>query len=387
MRKTILLLIAALLISIGTVFAQSGTNKDATVYATLDSSAPTSVGTEGDNLILWGDITGNNYVYLRIYSKDFVNTKEYSMTIEWDTTQFEIEDATNDILGFNVGVEGNIYGTYNAVSKTNPEGYNNRYNIWGNTTTATTNNGLLTYIKFKIKDTAARSGTAVFRIFNVQALLSVSDYDKLAENAYGGTAVTIAAVQDAGPIIPVELSTFTVTNVSTKDMKLEWTTASETNNYGFEIERSNDGEIFTKIGFVEGNGTTNNMNTYTYVDENLTSGSYYYRLKQVDFDGTFSYSEVVKAEVQTPDDYGLGQNYPNPFNPETTIPFSIKEAGRVKINVYNILGQEVAEIMNKELNPGYYSVNFNASRLVSGMYFYRMTVNGKSFLKKFVLVK
>ncbi len=386
MKKITLIFFVSVLLFTGVSFAQNGQNANASAYVTIDTTAadttgPTTVGTEGNNLLLWGDITGKNYVYVRVYSKDFVSTKEYSFSIEWDSTYF---DTTSYIVGSNeYASESNIYNS-DPRFELNAD-YSNVLNIWGNKSLATSNNGLLVMIKFKKK--ANGSGNSVFRVFNMQTIDSNDVQDYLEENVYGGTAVAIAAVQDAGPIIPVELSAFTVTGISENDMRLEWTTASETNNYGFEIQRSTDGVKFKKIGFVKGNGTTSNINHYSFVDEDLNSGLYYYRLKQIDFDGTYSYSEIIKAEVKAPDSYGLGQNYPNPFNPVTTIPFRIKEAGKVKIKVFNILGQEVATIVNKVMQPGYYKETFNASDLASGMYFYVMIVNGKTFMKKFVLLK
>ena len=391
MKKITLIFFVSVLLFTGVSFAQNGQNANASAYVTIDTTAadttgPTTVGTEGNNLLLWGDITGKNYVYVRIYSKDFVSTKEYAFSIVWDKTYFEIESTGNDVSGTNIyASEANIYGANYNPSNSYASGTSDTLNIWGNTSPATSNNGLLAMIRFKKK--ANGSGNSVFMVFNMQTIDSNDVRDKLEENVYGGTAVAIAAVQDAGPIIPVELSAFTVTGISENDLKLEWTTASETNNYGFEIQRSTDGVKFKKIGFVKGNGTTSNINHYSFVDEDLNSGLYYYRLKQIDFDGTYSYSEIIKAEVKAPDSYGLGQNYPNPFNPVTTIPFRIKEAGKVKIKVFNILGQEVATIVNKVMQPGYYKETFNASDLASGMYFYVMIVNGKTFMKKFVLLK
>jgi len=387
MKKIILFVITALFVITSMGFAQTGTNAAATFYMTLDATAPTTAGTEGDDLVLWSTVT--DYVYLRIYAKALVSYYSYSFRVEWNSTEFEIESSA-DVTAANSTYEANIIGTPSTwlVSPATFSSTDTYKGVLVVGSASTTANGLMTMVKFKKKSTGTGAGNAVFIVKSIEVKEDASTAAVLwPDNAHGGTANTIAAVQDAGPIIPVELSAFTVNAVSTNNMNIEWSTASETNNYGFEIERSSDGITFNKIGFVEGNGTTTKMHNYSYADENLNSGDYYYRLKQIDFDGSYKYSEVIKAEIQTPDEYGLEQNYPNPFNPVTTIPFRIKDAGRVQIKVYNILGQEVATIVDRHVNPGFYRESYNAARLGSGVYFYRMTVNGKSLLKRFVLVK
>ena len=192
--------------------------------------------------------------------------------------------------------------------------------------------------------------------------------------------------------VPVELTSFTV-NVVDEKVVLNWTTATETNNQGFEILRSaqidND---WQKIGYVPGFGTTTEPKSYSYTDQSVTSGTYYYRLKQIDFDGSFTYSKVVEAEVFQPTEFSLEQNYPNPFNPATTIEFSLPADAQVKIIVYNLVGEKVAEITNKDYTAGNHKIDFNASQLTSGVYLYKIDavdVSGKSYnsIKKITLLK
>ncbi len=128
--------------------------------------------------------------------------------------------------------------------------------------------------------------------------------------------------------VPVELISFTA-DVNENNITLNWSTATETNNQGFDVERFVESLNWEKIGFVEGSGTTTELRSYSFVDENVTEGKYSYQLKQIDFDGSFEYSDVVEIEVGTPNQYSLEQNYPNPFNPTTTISYSIKEKGLV----------------------------------------------------------
>ena len=191
--------------------------------------------------------------------------------------------------------------------------------------------------------------------------------------------------------IPVELTSFVAT--SDKDVvTLSWTTATETNNKGFSVERKTADGNFTEIAFVNGKGTTTEAQSYIFTDKGLTAGNYTYRLKQVDFDGTFEYSNAIEAAVDLPSEFALGQNYPNPFNPTTNIDFALKTDSKVVVNIFNTLGEEVASVVNADLKAGTYKVNFNASNLTSGIYFYRIDASGVdgskfSSVKKMMLMK
>ncbi|MBV6444332.1 MAG: hypothetical protein IFNCLDLE_00593 [Ignavibacteriaceae bacterium] len=192
-------------------------------------------------------------------------------------------------------------------------------------------------------------------------------------------------------VIPVELSSF-MANVMKNDITLNWTTATETNNMGFEVERKYNDGAFTKIGFVNGNGTTTEGKEYAFLDKGLASGKYTYRLRQVDFDGTSEYSNEVEAVIDIPTEYALAQNFPNPFNPSTTIEFSLKADARVTLKLYNALGQEVKTILGDNYAMGNYKIDFNASGLNSGVYFYTIEasgVDGSKFTatKKMILMK
>ena len=194
---------------------------------------------------------------------------------------------------------------------------------------------------------------------------------------------------DSGTVTftPVELSTFSSIVIGEKDVKLEWATTSETNNFGFYVERSADNVTFESIQFVEGSGTTTEERSYSYTDNSVNSGTYYYRLKFVAYDGSISYSDVLQVEIGLPGTYELAQNYPNPFNPSTTIKFSLKETGFVELRVYSIVGQLVETLVQREMPAGFHSINFDASRLASGIYFYSLKANSFSDIKKMVFVK
>jgi len=199
----------------------------------------------------------------------------------------------------------------------------------------------------------------------------VGDYGTILRTNNGG-----------GVFIPVELSLFTA-DVSGSNINLNWSTASEINNYGFEIERSSDKTDWRLIGFKEGNGTTTEIHNYSFVDDlfGTSSSKLYYRLKQIDFNASFEYSDIVEIEI-APATFSLSQNYPNPFNPTTNIGFRIAEFGFVSLKVFDVLGIEVAILVNEEKQPGIYEVEFDASHLSSGIYFYKLQTENLSENKK-----
>jgi hypothetical protein len=170
-------------------------------------------------------------------------------------------------------------------------------------------------------------------------------------------------------------------------------TATELNNQGFEIERSSSTQDWTKIGYVPGFGTTSEPKTYSYTDDNIVTGIYTYRLKQVDYDGTFSYSDEVEVEVDfAPSDYALFQNYPNPFNPSTSVKFQVPQTSNVTVVIYNMLGQEVRTLFAEEVVRGTYTANWNGlnnagDQMSSGSYIYKMIAGDFVQSKKMVLLK
>jgi hypothetical protein len=185
--------------------------------------------------------------------------------------------------------------------------------------------------------------------------------------------------------IPVELTSFTA-SVSGTNVTLNWTTATEINNQGFDVQRKSLNSAYESVGFVSGFGTTTEAKSYSFTDE-VTNGGYTYRLKQMDFDGSFEYSNEIEVDVNIPATYSLEQNYPNPFNPSTTINFSIANEGFVKLAVYNTLGQEVMTLVNEVKDSGPYSITFDASSLTSGAYFYKLETAQFSQTKKMLLAK
>ena len=187
-------------------------------------------------------------------------------------------------------------------------------------------------------------------------------------------------------LVPVELITFNA-NVDDDLVQLNWRTGTEVNNYGFEIEKCTNAEKWINIGFVEGHGNSSLPNSYSYLDRNIVGESKIkYRLKQLDFDGKYEYSNEVEVEI-VPVEFVLNQNFPNPFNPVTKITYQIPKESKVLIKVYDILGAEVASLVDETKAAGYYEIELNGINLPSGTYLYRMTAGNFVEAKKMVLMK
>lgn len=190
--------------------------------------------------------------------------------------------------------------------------------------------------------------------------------------------------------LPVQLVNLSV-SANRLDASLRWSTATETNNHGFEIERRISGEAgaWAKVGFVPGSGTSSSPREYSFTDNGLAPGRYAYRIKQIDNDGSFAYYSAAEVEVGlTAKVFALESNYPNPFNPSTNIAFSVPQDGRVSLKVFNLLGQEVAVLFDGIAEAGkLYQRTFDASALPTGLYFSRLESADGSLMRKMMLVK
>jgi hypothetical protein len=192
--------------------------------------------------------------------------------------------------------------------------------------------------------------------------------------------------------LPVELSSFTH-KVNGYNVSLSWSTTSEINNKGFQLERKSVSEAGWKtIGFVEGAGNSNTERKYNFEDKKLNTGKYQYRMKQLDFNGNYSYKNLNSEIVMgAPKKFNLSQNYPNPFNPSTKIDFELPTDSKVKVIIYDALGREIRTLVNEAKTAGIYSVDFDAKNLSSGFYFYRLITgeNGNELIitKKMTLIK
>jgi len=208
--------------------------------------------------------------------------------------------------------------------------------------------------------------------------------------AFGGNTVDNPF---AGPL-PVELSSFT-SNTKGRTVNLNWSTASEQNNAGFQIERTNlnsKDQTWTVLGFVTGKNNSSSLNNYTYIDEKLQAGKYQYRMKQVDFNGNYKYYELNNViNIGEPTTISLSQNYPNPFNPVTKVDYSLPTESNVSIVIYDMIGRKVQNVISEHQQAGFYSIQINANNLSSGVYFYRLLAetNGQSIVmtKKMNVIK
>jgi len=190
--------------------------------------------------------------------------------------------------------------------------------------------------------------------------------------------------------LPVELNSFNAL-ANGSQVNLAWTTATEVNNYGFEIERRQTSnvksETWVKVGFVQAHGNSNSPQNYSFTDEPKGGKEFKYRLKQIDFNGAFEYSNEVNVEIAVPVKTVLNQNFPNPFNPTTKISYTIPQRVNVKLRVYDMLAQQVAELVNGTQEEGRYEVIFDGSNLPSGVYFYKLEAGSYVEVKKLLLIK
>ncbi len=210
---------------------------------------------------------------------------------------------------------------------------------------------------------------------------------KLYVGTLGGSLLAVDLIDP----VPVEMSSFTA-DISGSSVLLNWTTATETNNYGFSVERKTGTDNFSAIAFIPGAGNSAQKHSYSFEDRDLSSGKYVYRLKQVDYDGSYSYSRENEIEISGPTEFALEPNYPNPFNPVTNINFKLKIDAKVKLSIFNVLGQEVKLLLNANFSAGDHKVTFDAAGMNSGIYLYKIDVkgvDGSSFsdVRKMTLLK
>lgn len=204
-----------------------------------------------------------------------------------------------------------------------------------------------------------------------------------------------SALSPEGPL-PVQLASFHAQLTGTTSVRLDWMTISELNNYGFYVQRKSSQEpAFVELAnaFIPGHGTTNVPQQYSYVDQGIYPAVWYYRLKQVDLDGTVHFTEPISVEILTsvdeslPEVFSLSQNYPNPFNPSTSIRFQLPIASEVTLKVYDVLGREVSTLVSGATPAGSHTVRWDASGLASGVYLYRLQAGTFVETKNLLLVK
>ncbi len=238
------------------------------------------------------------------------------------------------------------------------------------------------------------TGTPPFQVFADSFLTLITGEARSAPFTSGGSIFASRGL--VGEIhydefVPVELASFTANIFNLNDgnaVELNWITATELNNLGFQVERRTAENGWVNIGFVDGHGTTTEAQYYSFIDAGLNAGSYYYRLKQIDFNGTFEFYNLSEAiEIGAVKSFNLLQNYPNPFNPSTTISWQMPVNSFVSLKVYDALGKEVAVLVNEEKPAGTYELEFSANGLPSGVYFYRLQAGDFIETRQMILMK
>ncbi len=314
----------------------------------------------------WEDIQANHPGY------------PYTMPLAYQDYPYETQPGSIGLLKPDVSAPGN--GTISTVNGTG-------YSSFSGTSGATPHVG----------------GTFALML-SVNPMLTPEDVSRIIQTTsvekgtpgkdprYGaGRIDAYEAYLQAASEIPVELASFTA-QADEKEVELSWITETELNNSGFSIERKNaESQSWNEIAFVQGHGTTTERNSYTFKDTDVKMGVYYYRLKQIDYDGTFEYSDAILVEVFSPSDFRLEQNFPNPFNPNTVIEFSVPQDSRVTLQVYSSIGELVTTLINRNLEAGYHRVNFFGISLPSGTYVYQLKAasENETFVetKKMLLLK
>ena len=233
-------------------------------------------------------------------------------------------------------------------------------------------------------------GSTPLQIYNAIQDNSFTDSftGSVPNNTWGYGKLDINAASNESEL-PVELTSFSAKTIGSL-VKLSWSTSTEVNNYGFDVERfalSAERQAWEKIGFVEGNGNSNSTKNYSFEDKNLSSDKYLYRLKQIDNDGQFEYSNEIEIDLGIPGKFELTQNYPNPFNPSTKISWQSPISSHQTLKIYDMLGNEVVTLVDEFREAGRYETTFDASTLSSGIYFYRLQAESFVETKKILLLK
>jgi hypothetical protein len=228
-------------------------------------------------------------------------------------------------------------------------------------------------------------------VFNAYTMYLVNSDNTISVSSHTKTiGFSIRCLNDLSvtTLLPVELNLFTAF-ADGRTIQLKWSTQTEKNSDKFVIEKMNSslGSIWVNVGSIKAAVLSNSTKQYSFADKNLQSGEYQYRLKMIDNDGSFEYSKIVETEVAIPKDFAVSQNYPNPFNPSTKIDYQVPVDAKVLMEVYNIAGQKVIELVNQQMSAGYYTVDFGASKLSSGVYIYRIVASDKATGKNFFSIK
>jgi len=336
---------------------------DTLKIATKDGNIAISGGTGAEVNVSIPDISADSSttITIPVFISDVTNkgVVSVSMKLAFDDTvlQYQTYNITNTLID----------GWYNSVNVV-PD----TIKFGGFAAIPMTGQGILVEFEFKV--------------IGQPSMQTALTFPEIVLNEGSPSVTAYGSIFTVNYVIPVELVSFNAL-VKGKDILLTWETVSESDNYGFEIERAANLDEWRPIGFITGHGTTTISHQYSFTDRNITVGKYYYRLKQVDFQGSFKYSEVIQVVINPPKKFSLGQNFPNPFNPATVIPFDLPEKTNIKLTLYNLLGEKVEVIAVGEYNAGYHEVSFKATNLGAGLYFYKLEAADFVAVKKLVILK
>ncbi len=325
----------------------------------------------------------NDGNYVAVGTLIFASSSSYNGTVKLyktsggGTTSWIYDNCGDEVTSVSFNGPGNVLAaaSWGVLGNTTPDLY--VFKTWeGNIPIFTVNTGG-SFFDGKIS-------------FDGSSLIASGKAVHAREFGNGGLAYNLS-VDTSDTNVPVEFTSFSA-KVNGGNVILNWSTATEINNKGFQVERKISNGNYNDVAFVAGHGTTTQPQQYNFTEKNVVSGNYTYRLKQIDFDGDYKYSGEAEVEVNSPSEYSLQQNYPNPFNPSTRINFSLKADSKVTLKVFNILGQEVAILVNENLTAGEHNIIFGASHLNSGVYLYKIEVAGTggynfTSVKKMILTK
>ncbi|MFC1725564.1 hypothetical protein ACFL4T_08045, partial [candidate division KSB1 bacterium] len=310
MKKILILAFCLVFLASANLFAQS------TASIAMDIETSYDSGYDGVNYLT--DIGPDTYFYVCLYVKDYTNLKGFDLRFTYDNTKVTYISSSKD-----KDFDFNLLGSSGTPVMKDADDSDYIFHAYADDAADATSStwGFAGYVIFQTTSSFTTSTEAHF-VFNFASLLNTSDTEVIVSlgNETNGALNTSTLTNSTQ--LPVELVDFTA-DAGNNFVDLAWTTASELNNFGFEVERG-DGADFEKVGFVAGNGTTDEEMNYTFTDEGLAAGTYFYRLKQVDYDGNTAYSDAVEVLIAA-GNFKLNQNYPNPFNPTTNISFDIKE--------------------------------------------------------------
>jgi hypothetical protein len=352
-----------------------------------------------DEVRIWSRALNATEIGEQMQSVTTVNTsglKSYWNFNAGSGTVIDDSCATNaDGIFYTAAVDVHAYTTTPTVTVSdNDKTWTENY--WSNGTLKTVSGAGIDEV-----NTVTSNTSSILTLQNSCTTTPVLDSKDTPNDTWFGIELTNETSQwvVSDPPVPVEIHSFTA-NSKGRGVELAWKTATEVNNHGFDIEKRMKDELgsmnWEKIGFVEGHGTTNAPKSYSFIDGSA-SGTVAYRLKQIDRDGSFEYSNQVEVTVAAPKEFALMQNHPNPFNPATSISYTIPAAGHVTLKVYDLIGKEVATLVNGMQDAGVHIVKFSAgggsafggdaSQLPSGMYFYTLRTNNFAATKKMMLLK